>query len=116
MEGDGDFFTGAEEVPAEGAPEQVCFSESTSEPSELRAVPSAAAPPPLVLPPTAAGVNLALLFVSSLQPGQAIVAVLAALERNSFHRFVDSLALSPQPSRCSYKVMGHNTKNQPQQQ
>lgn len=25
MEGDGDFFTGAEEVPAEGAPEQVCF-------------------------------------------------------------------------------------------
>lgn len=28
MEGDGDFFTGAEEVPAEGAPEQVCFSGS----------------------------------------------------------------------------------------
>lgn len=26
MEGDGDFFTGAEEVPAEGAPEQVRFS------------------------------------------------------------------------------------------
>lgn len=28
MEGGDDFFTGAEEVPAEGAPEQVCFSEA----------------------------------------------------------------------------------------